>query len=205
MLNDYLTVKENGKSEINIEKSVFIASCKRVETAEQAREFINSVKKEYSNATHNCYCYKLKDGTAKFSDDGEPGSTAGLPILNAIESSKLLDVAVVVTRYFGGIKLGTGGLVRAYFSSAKSCLDKCGICKMTLSDVYVLELDYVSFSSLNSFFSSNGISVLNKEFSSFVTVTFACEKNKNVAEQISSIINKKPSIRQLKECFVEYK
>ena len=76
---------------------------------------------------------------------------------------------------------------------------------MTLSDVYVLELDYVSFSSLNSFFSSNGISVLNKEFSSFVTVTFACEKNKNVAEQISSIINKKPSIRQLKECFVEYK
>lgn len=198
---EYFTIKNNGSSEKTIEKSVFICSCKRVETQEEAREFINSIKKKYSDATHNCHAYKLKDGSVKFSDDGEPSGTAGSPILSAIESENLVDTVAVVTRYFGGIKLGTGGLTRAYFSTAKQCLNACGKAKIVLCDEYRITLSYEEFSVLSAFFKE--VNVLSKEYSDCVSVVFAVEKGVDVIAKISNIINKKPSISLLKESFVE--
>lgn len=198
---EYLTIKNNGSSEKTIEKSVFICSCKRVETQEEAREFINSIKKKYSDATHNCHAYKLKDGSVKFSDDGEPSGTAGSPILSAIESENLVDTVAVVTRYFGGIKLGTGGLTRAYFSCAKEGLQASGKARFVLSDVYSIVLSYEEFSALTSYFKE--VTVINKEYSDCVKVEFAVEKGADAITQISNKINKKPSISLLKECFIE--
>lgn len=198
---EYFTVKGDGRSEKTIEKSLFIASCKRVETQEEARDFINSVKKKYSNATHNCHAYKLKDGSVKFSDDGEPSGTAGTPILSAIESENLCDTAVVITRYFGGIKLGTGGLTRAYFSCTKEGLQASGKARLVLSDVYSIVLSYEEFSTLTSYFKE--VTVINKEYSDCVKVEFAVEKGVDTVTQISNKINKKPSISLLKECFIE--
>lgn len=107
-----------------IEKSRFIASAKHVENVEQAVEFVNSKKKRYFDATHNCYAYIVHD-KAKFSDDGEPQGTAGMPIYECIKNNEINCVCVVVTRYFGGIKLGAGGLVRAYNGACADVLKSC--------------------------------------------------------------------------------
>ncbi len=104
-----------------VERSVFLAQAKGVASAEEAKEFVAEAKKKYFDATHNCYAYLCADGQ-KFSDDGEPGGTAGMPILEAVKAKNLENVVVVVTRYFGGIKLGAGGLTRAYAKAAGEAL-----------------------------------------------------------------------------------
>ena len=115
-MKNYLTVKQNVQNEIIIEKSRFITSLKRVYGEDDAKAFVQEIKGKYPDATHNCYAYIADEGGffAKFSDDGEPQGTAGLPMLETLKAKGLKQVAVVVTRYFGGIKLGTGGLARAY-------------------------------------------------------------------------------------------
>lgn len=111
-------------NEIVIEKSRFIATAKRVDTVEQALEFVKRLKKQYYDATHNCYAY-IVDANAKFSDDGEPQGTAGLPMYECLKRLAVDHVCVVVTRYFGGVKLGAGGLVRAYSGSVADLLNGC--------------------------------------------------------------------------------
>lgn len=116
----YTTLRRRGSAEFEERKSVFIGHACRVTDEDEAKAFVASVKKEYADARHNCWAYSLKEGNiARYSDDGEPQGTAGLPILNVIKTSGAVDAAVVVTRYFGGILLGTGGLVRAYTEGAK--------------------------------------------------------------------------------------
>ena len=122
-MKDFLTIKDKiFRHEFVVEKSRFISFACQVSTVGQANFFIESISKQHYDATHNCYAYLTDDGQ-KFSDDGEPQGTAGMPILNAIKGKNLHNVAVVVTRYFGGIKLGAGGLVRAYGKSASEALD----------------------------------------------------------------------------------
>ena len=119
----YTTVKHDGEAEFEEKRSVFIGYAKRVTTAEEAAEFVKSVKKKHPDARHNCSAYLLYGGmTARYSDDGEPQGTAGMPILETIRKSGAEDVAVVVTRYFGGILLGAGGLTRAYAHAASIAL-----------------------------------------------------------------------------------
>ncbi len=112
----YFTVKQRGEHEIVIQKSRFIAHFARVETEEEAQDFIQEIKKQHWSATHNCSAYLIgeQDQIQKANDDGEPSGTAGVPMLEVLKKRELKDTVVVVTRYFGGIKLGAGGLIRAY-------------------------------------------------------------------------------------------
>lgn len=124
-----------------IEKSKFIAAALHVDTVEQAVEFVNAKKKKYFDATHNCYAYIIGD-KVKFSDDGEPQGTAGMPILDCIKNNNLDFVCVVVTRYFGGIKLGAGGLVRAYSGSCADALHACQVVTMLPCERIQVVVDY---------------------------------------------------------------
>lgn len=134
MLTTYYTVNKQGVDEITIQKSRFIANVKRVESEREAQEFIQAVKKEHRDATHNCSAYLIgeNDHIQKANDDGEPSGTAGVPILEVLKKKGLKDTAVVVTRYFGGIKLGAGGLIRAYGSATTQGIQNTGIVRREL-------------------------------------------------------------------------
>jgi uncharacterized YigZ family protein len=140
----YKTVKDYGESEIVIQKSRFIAHVDRAETAEQAQVFIERIKKQNWNATHNCSAYMIgeHDQIQKANDDGEPSGTAGVPILEVIKKRGLKDTVIVVTRYFGGIKLGAGGLIRAYGKSASEGLNTTGIVERRLMKIVTVSIDY---------------------------------------------------------------
>ncbi len=144
MRKNYLTLKAIGTSEIVISKSRFIANCKRVETEEEAIDFILSIKKEHHTATHNCSAYLIgeHDQIQKANDDGEPSGTAGVPILEVLKKQHLQDTVVVITRYFGGIKLGAGGLVRAYGKATTAGIDASGVVERRLHHLMKVVVDY---------------------------------------------------------------
>ncbi|MFP7479038.1 YigZ family protein [Terribacillus saccharophilus] len=144
MLTTYFTVKTEGSHEIVIQKSRFIGHVKRVETEEEAIAFVQKIKKEHKDATHNCSAYMIgeHDLIQKASDDREPSGTAGVPILEVLKKKGLKDTAVVVTRYFGGIKLGAGGLIRAYSGSAAQSIDEIGVVKRQLMQLAEIHIDY---------------------------------------------------------------
>lgn len=144
MLSRYQTVKTSGEHEMIIEKSRFIAHVARAETEEKAQNFIQAIKKENWNATHNCFAYLIgeNDQIQKASDDGEPSGTAGVPILEVLKKRKLKDTVVVVTRYFGGIKLGAGGLIRAYSKATSEGLNEVGIVERQLMQIVHVQINY---------------------------------------------------------------
>lgn len=140
----------------SILKSKFIAYLSHADTEEKAMEFINSIRKKHSNATHNCYAYLLRlTNTGRYSDDGEPSGTAGLPIYDVLKGYELMDTAIVVTRYFGGTLLGTGGLVRAYSSSAKGAVEAANIVTMHETQVYEVIIDYKYYDHIVSYVEKN--------------------------------------------------
>ena len=126
-MDEYLIPTQFGEDEFYEKKSHFIGRVWPVETEEEALEKIQAMKKQHYDATHNCWAYIIRDGAVRFSDDGEPGGTAGMPMLQVLQREGLYNIVCVVTRYFGGILLGAGGLVRAYTQSAKDALDAAGI------------------------------------------------------------------------------
>ncbi|RSL29946.1 YigZ family protein [Salibacterium salarium] len=144
MLSSYYTVKDSGTNEITINKSRFIAHVKRVTSENEAQEFIHGVKKEHASATHNCSAYMIgeNDEIQKANDDGEPSRTAGVPMLEVLKKRNLKDTCVVVTRYFGGIKLGAGGLIRAYGSAVTEGINAVGVVERQLMNVVSVTLDY---------------------------------------------------------------
>ncbi|WP_100400267.1 YigZ family protein [Bacillus sp. FJAT-44742] len=144
MLTSYYTVKPSGEKEIVIQKSRFIAFVQRAETEEEAQDFINKIKKEHWNATHNCSAYMIgeHDQIQKANDDGEPSGTAGVPILEVLKKRQLKDTVVVVTRYFGGIKLGAGGLIRAYGNATTEGVNATGVVERKLMQEYNTTVDY---------------------------------------------------------------
>ncbi|WP_067727085.1 YigZ family protein [Oceanobacillus damuensis] len=144
MLKNYFTVKKEGNDQLIIQKSRFIGYVKRVETETEAQEFIQEIKKKHSDATHNCSAYIIgeNDQIQKANDDGEPSGTAGVPILEVLKKQNLKDTAVVVTRYFGGIKLGAGGLIRAYGSTTSQAIKTTGVVKRQLMQGFSITVDY---------------------------------------------------------------
>ncbi|WHZ02374.1 YigZ family protein [Neobacillus sp. YX16] len=145
MLSVYYTVKkEASEHEINIQKSRFIAHIKRAETEAEAQEFIQTLKKKYWDASHNCSAYIIgeHDQIQKANDDGEPSGTAGVPILEVLKKKKLKDTVVVITRYFGGIKLGAGGLIRAYGKATSEGLNTGGIVERRLVQIVHVTIEY---------------------------------------------------------------
>ena len=135
----------DAESEFTEKRSRFIGYVQPVETEEEARAFIARIKKQHYDARHNCWCYLIGSGTVRYSDDGEPQGTAGQPILNVLEREGVQDVLCVVTRYFGGILLGAGGLCRAYTKAAKDALDDAGISELRPWSVLRLDCPYALF------------------------------------------------------------
>lgn len=152
MLPSYLTVKEYGENEIVIDKSRFIAHVARAETEEEAQEFIQSIKKQHWNATHNCSAYLIgeNDQIQKANDDGEPSGTAGVPILEVLKKRHLKDTVVVITRYFGGIKLGAGGLIRAYGKATSEGINATGVVERKLMTIMHTKVDYTWLGKLEN-------------------------------------------------------
>ncbi len=144
MLEQYKTVIKQGQAEIVEKKSRFIATIRPVKTEQQAREFIEEMKKKYWDATHNVFAYQIgeRNEIQRFSDDGEPQGTAGMPVLDVLQREDIKNTAIVVTRYFGGTLLGTGGLVRAYGKSAKEGLFSAGICNVVLYRKFCVTISY---------------------------------------------------------------
>jgi uncharacterized YigZ family protein len=144
LLHHYNTVKGYGENEINIERSRFIAYVNRAETEEEAQAFIADIKKKHWDATHNCSAYMIGEHNLiqKANDDGEPSGTAGVPMLEVLKKRDLKDTVVVVTRYFGGIKLGAGGLIRAYGKATSEGLNATGIVERKLMRIMKTKIDY---------------------------------------------------------------
>ena len=152
MRNNYFTVKGYGESEIIISKSRFITYIERVETEEDALLFIDKIKKLHANATHNCSCYMIgeHDQIQKANDDGEPSGTAGVPMLEVLKKQGLKDTVVVVTRYFGGIKLGGGGLIRAYGKATTEGIAAAQVVERKLHYIMKVAIDYVWLGKLEN-------------------------------------------------------
>jgi uncharacterized YigZ family protein len=152
LLPSYFTVKGNGDHEIEIQRSRFIVYIERAETEEQAQDFILSIKKKHWNATHNCSAYIIgeHDQIQKANDDGEPSGTAGVPILEVLKKKHLKDTVVVITRYFGGIKLGAGGLIRAYGKATSEGLNATGIVERKLMRIMHTTIDYTWLGKLEN-------------------------------------------------------
>ena len=174
---NYFTVKAEGQAEYVEKRSRFIANVRKCENEEQALAFLEEMRSKYWDARHNCFAYVVDKGrTTRFSDDGEPHSTAGKPILDVINGSGLVDVAIVVTRYFGGTLLGTGGLVRAYSKSAKDGLEAAGKVEMISCHIYNIMCDYGDHQKLINLLEGSGANVENTEFTDKVTVTYALKE-----------------------------
>ena len=126
-MSEYFIPAGDGEAEFTEKRSSFLCHVRMVETEDEAKTFVAEMKKKYYDARHNCWCYIIKDGAVRYSDDGEPQGTAGIPMLEVLKREGVTNVVCVVTRYFGGVLLGTGGLLRAYTKSAKDALDAAGI------------------------------------------------------------------------------
>lgn len=185
-MNEYKTVFESGESTIIIEKSKFIGYSRHVETEEDALTFINEIKKKNKDATHNVSAYILgeKKNAQKYSDDGEPSGTAGIPILELMKKEELTNSAIVVTRYFGGIKLGAGGLVRAYSKSAKSTLENSLISQKKIFIPIEILFDYSYLGKIQNDISTRNILASKPAFEDVVKYTIYVDK-----EEIDSSIN----------------
>ena len=127
-MSEYFIPAGAGEAEFVEKRSSFLGHVRYVETEDEAKAFVTEMKKKFYDARHNCWCYIIKDGAVRYSDDGEPQGTAGIPMLEVLKREGVTNVVCVVTRYFGGVLLGTGGLLRAYTKSAKDALDAAGIC-----------------------------------------------------------------------------
>lgn len=174
----FYTFSGEFESETTIEKSKFICYVKGVENESQAKEFISSIKKKNSLATHNCYAYISDDKglEMKFSDDGEPQGTAGLPMLEVLKTKRIYKSVAVVTRYFGGIKLGTGGLTRAYSGAVNSCINVANVVKMQYASCYEIFSSYEDYPKLQKIFNNNNISLLDTFFDAEIKIKFAIKE-----------------------------
>lgn len=183
MLPSYYTVKGYGENEIEIERSRFIAHVARAETADEALEFIQKIKKIHSSATHNCSAYLIgeNDQIQKANDDGEPSGTAGVPILEVLKKKKLKDTVVVITRYFGGIKLGAGGLIRAYGRATSEGLQATGIVERKLMTVMKTKIDYTLLGKVENELRSSIYTIKEIHYLDTVTVETFVEENQTGA------------------------
>ena len=171
---------DNGTSEIEIKRSRFLGSVKKTESEACAREFISLIKKQNSLAKHNCYAYiVIEDGQerVKFSDDGEPQGTAGLPILNVLKAKKLKNVACVVTRYFGGVKLGAGGLVRAYTDAAAAAVNNAEVKELLECAVFKIDFSYENYKKFAQFKLPERCVIENPEYGEKVCLNIVLSVN----------------------------
>lgn len=204
-MDSYRVLLEGGSAEITEKKSRFIATVAKCETEEEASRFIESVKKKYWDARHNCSAFVVGDKgeLTRCSDDGEPGGTAGRPMLEVLLSEGIRNVAVVVTRYFGGVLLGTGGLVRAYTQAVKEGLSACVIgvnrhgCEMEIAT------DYNGVGKILYLLGQRGLEPADSEYTDRVTLRLVLpsEEEEALRREITEATGGKARIEKRKECY----
>lgn len=171
-MDGYITVSRYASFEYEDRKSIFIGEAAPVSTEEEALRFIESVKKKYSDASHHVYAYVIRDNSImRFSDDREPQGTAGMPVLDVIRKRECTNVAIVVTRYFGGTLLGTGGLVRAYTSAAAGAISLADIVTYDLFTTVDISCSYSDYQKIGSVLSEYSFSISNTRYTDSVTVS----------------------------------
>ena len=171
MSDGYFTLKKEAQAELVERKSVFYGSAAPVKTEKEALDFINKVRSRYSDATHNVYAYILREGNlSRFSDDGEPHGTAGLPTMDVLRKEGLCDCAVVVTRYFGGILLGAGGLVRAYSAAAKLGIDAAERIFLKPFRLVEIKTDYSRYNRIAKLMSIHGVRTVDSTFNADIVI-----------------------------------
>ena len=195
---EFRTIKEDGQVQEEIKKSRFICHIKRVTTEDEAREFIQAVKKEHYKATHNCSAFILGERSEmkRSSDDGEPSGTAGVPMLGVLENHQLTNVCAVVTRYFGGIKLGAGGLIRAYAGSVALAIKEIGSVHIKEQLGLRLTLSYSQYQELPNFLKAKQLQEQDTSFTEQVQTTIFVDKDDkdSVIEKLIELFNGKIDI-----------
>lgn len=189
-----ITLLRAAEAEFEEKKSIFIGYAAPVSSEEEAKAIVAEKKKEFSDATHNVWAYYLDGGIhVRYSDDGEPQGTAGIPVLNVLKMSGATDMCVVVTRYFGGTLLGAGGLVRAYSAAAKAALDAAGFAYMENYTLFKLTVNYSDYQRLADKLPKMGAIIDDTDFGGDVTVSIAIESTKEgeIAPLVSEITNGK--------------
>ena len=204
---NYLTIGKTVQHELIIKKSKFICSLARTETVEEAQEFIEQVSKKYHDATHNTYAYTLglNDNQVKASDNGEPSGTAGIPELKALQLMKLKNVTAVVTRYFGGIKLGAGGLIRAYSNSVTEAAQNIGVVKCIMQQLIQFSIPYNRIDEINHYLEENRISIASQEYTTNVTIQIYLDLDQiqKVEDSLINLLSGKVEFNKLDQRFNE--
>lgn len=207
MQSDYSTVRGSAEASFTEKKSEFIGYIKHVETNDEAVDFINEIRAKHRKATHNVYAYILREGqVSRYSDDGEPQGTAGVPVLDVLQKEGLTDICCVVTRYFGGILLGGGGLVRAYSHSAKIAVDASERLIMCRCHPVNVTVDYNLYGKINYVLPEFEVKLLDTDFGADVTVKMLVKADfaEKLKEKLTDITNGNILIEQLDECFENF-
>ncbi|WP_291632401.1 YigZ family protein [Clostridium sp.] len=173
----YFTIKDESKAEFKEKKSTFIGHGKRVETEDAAKEFIQKIKSQHKEARHNVYAYLIGENRMiqRYSDDGEPHGTGGIPMLEVLKKSEITDVVVVVTRYFGGILLGTGGLARAYSKGASLAIKEAGVVEKVKGVLLEIVIEYELLGKLQHICNEGNTHIENIEYTDKVKIKILCE------------------------------
>lgn len=208
MRNNYFTVKGYGESEIILSKSRFLTYVARAETEEEALLFIDKIKKMHASATHNCSCYMIgeHDHIQKANDDGEPSGTAGVPMLEVLKKQGLKDTVVVVTRYFGGIKLGGGGLVRAYGKATTEGIAAAQVVERKLHYVMKVKIDYIWLGKLENEIRASEFTLRNIEYAENVEIFVSVlkEKESEFVSWITELTNGQAITTNEEALFIEF-
>ena len=177
---EYRTIKEDGQVQEEIKKSRFICHAKRVYSEEEARDFVTTIKKEHYKATHNCSAFIVGERSEikRTSEAGEPSGTAGVPMLGGLENHNLTNVCVVVTRYFGGIKLGAGGLIRAYAGSVALAVKEIGIIEIKEQAGIQIHMTYAQYQEYGNFLKENNLIELETNFTDQVDTMIFVDKER---------------------------
>ena len=195
---EFRTIKEDGQVQEEIKKSRFICHVKRVYSEEEARDFITAIKKEHYKATHNCSAFIVGERSEikRTSDDGEPSGTAGVPMLGVLENHNLTNVCVVVTRYFGGIKLGAGGLIRAYAGSIALAVKEIGIIEIKEQAGIAIQMSYAQYQEYSNFLREHKLTEIETNFTDQIdTIIYVDKEEKeNIKSALVEFFNGKVTL-----------
>jgi uncharacterized YigZ family protein len=204
-IDSYSTIYQGGVGEIVVKKSRFIASVSPAETEEEALSFIENIKKKNWNASHNCYAYIIgtKNPIMRFSDDGEPSQTAGKPMLDVLAAKELTNLVVVVTRYFGGTLLGTGGLVKAYQSATLAGLEHSIIIRKELGIHFQITTDYNLVGKIQYYIAQENFPLISSDYTDTVTMDFIVPSDKvdNFKNRLADLSNGALSPTEIKKVY----
>lgn len=205
-MDEFITIENNVISEFTEKKSKFIGNLFYVESTKEAEEIIKKTKKKYFDAKHNCIAYRvIEDGkiVERFSDDGEPSGTAGLPMLNILQKNNLVNVLIIVTRYFGGILLGTGGLVRAYQNSLMLSIEKSKKLIKCLGEYLEVTMDYSDFDSFKYYCRNNKINIVEINYKENIVCKIELEEDRKT-KLIDDFETKNINLTNVKELYKKY-